>query len=162
MFLLFLLLLLSLLLLLLQLYLLTILSPDPPSAAPPSLPCISAPINHEHPSLHHSADLPPSTHPVWLVLEYCPGNRLYDLLQADLKLPESSVKMFGLNLLGALQFLHSNGIVYGNLKPSAVQIDASGLLKLSDFSLSAYVGSQQSDADVQVGQHSAALRISHP
>ena len=58
---------------------------------------------------------------VWLILEYCPGNRLFDLLQADLKLPESSVRMFGLNLLGALQFLHTNGIVYGNLKPSAVR-----------------------------------------
>jgi serine/threonine-protein kinase ULK4 len=58
---------------------------------------------------------------VWLILEYCPGNRLSDLVQADLKLPESSVRMFGLNLLGALQFLHTNGIIYGNLKPSAVR-----------------------------------------
>ena len=33
------------------------------------------------------------------------------------------------------QFLHGHGIVYGNLKPAAVLVDALGLLKLSDFSL---------------------------
>ena len=72
---------------------------------------------------------------LWLILELCPGNRLLDLLQADLKLPESSVNSLALNMLAALQFLHSNGIVFNNLKPSAVIIDSTGLLKLSDFSL---------------------------
>ena len=72
---------------------------------------------------------------LWLILELCPGNRLIDLLQADLKLPEPSVNTLALNLLAALQFLHSNGIVFNNLKPSTVIIDATGLLKLNDFSL---------------------------
>jgi len=72
---------------------------------------------------------------LWLILELCPGNRLLDLLQADLKLPEQSVNTLALNLLAALQFLHSNGIVFNNLKPSTVLIDGSGFLKLGDFSL---------------------------
>ncbi|EKX45990.1 hypothetical protein GUITHDRAFT_70825 [Guillardia theta CCMP2712] len=72
---------------------------------------------------------------LWLILELCPGNRLIDMLQVDLKLPELSANMLGLNLLAALQFLHSNGIVYNNLKPSTILLDAQGLLKLSDFSL---------------------------
>ena len=72
---------------------------------------------------------------LWLILELCPGNRLLDLLQADLKLPEQSVNSLALNLLAALQFLHSNGIVFNNLKPSTVLMDGSGLLKLGDFSL---------------------------
>ena len=72
---------------------------------------------------------------LWLILELCPGNRLIDLLQADLKLPEESVNSLALNLLAALQFLHSNGIVFNNLKPSSVLVDGSGLLKLADFSL---------------------------
>ena len=72
---------------------------------------------------------------LWLILELCPGNRLLDLLQADLKLPEPSVNTLSLNMLAALQFLHSNGIVFNNLKPSTVLIDGSGLLKLGDFSL---------------------------
>uniref|UniRef100_A0A7S0HXU4 Protein kinase domain-containing protein n=1 Tax=Hanusia phi TaxID=3032 RepID=A0A7S0HXU4_9CRYP len=72
---------------------------------------------------------------LWLILELCPGNRLIDMLQVDLKLPELSANMLGLNLLAALHFLHSNGIVYNNLKPSTILLDAQGLLKLSDFSL---------------------------
>jgi len=81
---------------------------------------------------------------LWLILELCPGNRLLDLLQADLKLPEQSVHTLALNLLAALQFLHSNGIVYNNLKPSTVLLDATGLLKLGDFSLAMHTNTYNS------------------
>jgi serine/threonine protein kinase len=38
-----------------------------------------------------------------------------------------------------MQYLHSKGIVYGNLKPASILIDDEGRMKLSDCSLSAYV-----------------------
>lgn len=96
---------------------------------------------------------------IWLILEYCTGGNLMELLaQAtlaffflfgvlsdiwhlvqDLLLPESSVHDFGLEIVRGLQYLHSNGIIYGNLKPGTVLIDGEGLLKLSDFSLACRV-----------------------
>lgn len=88
---------------------------------------------------------------LWLILELCPGNRLIDLLQQDVKLPEASVCALSSNLLAALQFLHTNGIIYNNLKPSSVLVDANGLLKLSDFSLAMYA-SQYSAPDSEENQ----------
>ncbi|CAI0627007.1 unnamed protein product [Linum tenue] len=72
---------------------------------------------------------------LWLVLEYCVGGDLRTLLQQDSQLPEDSVQDFALDLVTALQYLHSKGIIYCDLKPSNILLDENGLLKLCDFGL---------------------------
>ncbi|CAH9076090.1 unnamed protein product [Cuscuta epithymum] len=73
---------------------------------------------------------------LWLVLEYCVGGNLMTLLQQDTKLPEDSIHDLACGLVRALQFLHSKGILYCDLKPSNILLDANGLTKLCDFGLS--------------------------
>ncbi|CAA0834795.1 Protein kinase family protein with ARM repeat domain [Striga hermonthica] len=72
---------------------------------------------------------------LWLVLEYCVGGDLMTLLQQDGKLPEDSVHDLALDLVKALQYLHSRGIIYCDLKPSNILLDENGRTKLCDFGL---------------------------
>ncbi|KAK7332224.1 hypothetical protein VNO80_28973 [Phaseolus coccineus] len=72
---------------------------------------------------------------LWLVLEYCVGGDLLSILRQDSKLPEDSVHDLAYDLVKALQFLHSNGIIYCDLKPSNILLDENGCAKLCDFGL---------------------------
>uniref|UniRef100_A0A7I4CYJ5 Protein kinase domain-containing protein n=1 Tax=Physcomitrium patens TaxID=3218 RepID=A0A7I4CYJ5_PHYPA len=72
---------------------------------------------------------------LWLVLEYCVGGDLLTLLRQDTRLPEESIHDFARDLVNALQFLHSKGVIYCDLKPSNVLLDENGRLKLCDFGL---------------------------
>jgi len=44
--------------------------------------------------------------------------------------------MFGMDIVKSLVYLHSNGIIFGDLKPSNILVNEYGTLKLSDFGLS--------------------------
>lgn len=72
---------------------------------------------------------------LWLVLEYCVGGDLLTLLRQDSQLPEESIHDFARDLVYALQFLHSKGVIYCDLKPSNILLDENGRLKLCDFGL---------------------------
>ncbi|KAF3779559.1 Serine/threonine-protein kinase RUNKEL [Nymphaea thermarum] len=67
---------------------------------------------------------------LWLVLEYCVGGDLMTLLKQDCRLPEESIHDIGRDLVYALQFLHSEGIIYCDLKPSNILLDENGRVKL--------------------------------
>ncbi|KAF5736920.1 Serine/threonine-protein kinase ULK4 [Tripterygium wilfordii] len=72
---------------------------------------------------------------LWLVLEYCVGGDLMSLLRQDGRLPEDSIHDLAYDLIRALQFLHSKGIIYCDLKPSNILLDENGHVKLCDFGL---------------------------
>ncbi|XP_008796195.1 serine/threonine-protein kinase RUNKEL [Phoenix dactylifera] len=72
---------------------------------------------------------------LWLVLEYCVGGDLMTLLKQDSRFPEDSVHDLACDLVKALQFLHSKGIIYCDVKPSNILLDEYGRMKLCDFGL---------------------------
>ncbi|MED6121685.1 hypothetical protein PIB30_032454 [Stylosanthes scabra] len=72
---------------------------------------------------------------LWLILEYCVGGDLVSIVREDNRLPEDSVHDFAFDLVKALQYLHSNGILYCDLKPSNILLDENGCAKLCDFGL---------------------------
>ena len=53
----------------------------------------------------------------WIIFEYCVGGTLQALIKADEKLPEDTTKKFAYELLEGLSYLHSQGIIYGDLRP---------------------------------------------
>lgn len=57
------------------------------------------------------------------------------MLWLILKLPEETVKKFGRDLAQGLYYLHANGIIYADLKPSNVLVNEYSNLKLCDFGL---------------------------
>ncbi|KAH8499904.1 hypothetical protein H0E87_015230 [Populus deltoides] len=72
---------------------------------------------------------------LWLVLEYCVGGDLMTLLRQDSQLPEDSIHDLSHDVVRALQYLHSKGIIYCDLKPSNILLDENGHTKLCDFGL---------------------------
>ena len=70
------------------------------------------------------------------VLEYCPGGELFNLLQKRNRFTEDQTRFYAAQIVIALEFLHQKGIIYRDLKPENVLIDAQGYIKITDFGLS--------------------------
>ena len=75
-------------------------------------------------------------HNLYLVMEYLPGGDLYSLLQNVGCLDEESTKIYAIQIILALRYLHQSGIIHRDLKPDNILIGADGKLKLTDFGLS--------------------------
>lgn len=61
----------------------------------------------------------------------------------DHREPESSVRLFGVDILAGLQQTHACGYLHGDLRPSNVLIDEYGILKLSGFGLARPVSTEE-------------------
>ncbi|KAJ1408661.1 kinase-like domain-containing protein, partial [Ochromonadaceae sp. CCMP2298] len=70
---------------------------------------------------------------LWLILEYCTGADLEALVLQDGHLPETSVRIFGLDIVAALKYVHSLGLIHCDIRPRNFLVDEYGILKLSDF-----------------------------
>ena len=79
---------------------------------------------------------------LYMVMEYCPGGDLNNQLskQPSGRLPENRLKFYAAQLVIALGYLHSLGIVFRDLKPENVLIKEDGYIALSDFGLAKYIG----------------------
>ena len=75
-----------------------------------------------------------------IILEYCPGGTLLDLLQRDVYLPESVIRIFAADLLSALVYLHANSFLFRDFDPRNILLDENGILKLNDFTGAGNIG----------------------
>ena len=101
---------------------------------------------------------------LWLVVELCSGITLESILSQDNCLPEETIRKFGIDIVEALYYLHSQNIVYCDLSPSKIILDGSGILKLSNFTLSKLDGEQDDfddgneDLDFEFGHEEGLSR----
>lgn len=72
---------------------------------------------------------------LYIVLEYCTGGELFFHLSRYRKFPEHVARFYTAELVCALEFLHEHGIIYRDMKPENVLLDAEGHVKLGDFGL---------------------------
>eukprot|EP01016_Furgasonia_blochmanni_P023787 TRINITY_DN2562_c0_g1_i2.p1 TRINITY_DN2562_c0_g1~~TRINITY_DN2562_c0_g1_i2.p1 ORF type:complete len:438 (-),score=141.84 TRINITY_DN2562_c0_g1_i2:293-1522(-) len=73
---------------------------------------------------------------LFFVLEYCPGGELFNLLQRKKVFHEDQAKFYAAQMVLAIEHLHSKDIVYRDLKPENVLLDAEGYIRITDFGLS--------------------------
>ncbi|KAJ3560755.1 hypothetical protein NPX13_g9196 [Xylaria arbuscula] len=70
---------------------------------------------------------------VWLVLEYCPGDELYNYLLKHGPLPVDKVQKIFAQLVGAVSYVHQQSCVHRDLKLENILLDKHENVKLVDF-----------------------------
>ncbi|KAH8159360.1 hypothetical protein CIB48_g8896 [Xylaria polymorpha] len=70
---------------------------------------------------------------VWLVLEYCPGDELYNYLLKHGPLPADKVQKIFTQLVGAVSYVHQQSCVHRDLKLENILLDKHENVKLVDF-----------------------------
>jgi len=71
-----------------------------------------------------------------MVSDFCAGGELFFHLKRQRVFNEKKVKFYAAELTLALRHLHDNNIVYRDLKPENVLLDAEGHVRITDFGLS--------------------------
>lgn len=73
-----------------------------------------------------------------MILDYCPGGDLARVLSREPKkrFTEDRARIYTAEILLAIQYLHKRDIIFRDLKPDNVVIDADGHALLTDFGLS--------------------------
>jgi serine/threonine protein kinase len=69
-------------------------------------------------------------------MEFVNGGELFYHLQLAGKFNEERARFYMAECVLALEYLHSKGVVYRDVKPENILIDADGHVKLTDFGLS--------------------------
>jgi RAC serine/threonine-protein kinase len=73
---------------------------------------------------------------LYFVLDYCAGGELFFHLGKLGKFPEPRARFYAAEIVLAISYVHSLGIIYRDLKPENVLLDAQGHIRLTDFGLS--------------------------
>ena len=90
---------------------------------------------------------------LWVVMEYVDGGSIFDLLKAG---PiddgeESAIAVIAKEVLLALVYLHDQGKIHRDLKSQNIMLNKLGNVKLTDFGVSAQLGSNFSKRNTTVG-----------
>ena len=71
-----------------------------------------------------------------MILDYCPNGDLASVLSREGRFPEQKAKIYLCQILLAIEELHRHNIIYRDLKPDNIVLDAFGNCRLTDFGLS--------------------------
>lgn len=89
-----------------------------------------------HPNIVNLIHTFDSEHHFYLVLELCPNGDLYEAIRLGRgPLETEHVRDFMLQLISAVDFMHSNGIYHRDIKPENIFLTQDGSIKLGDFGL---------------------------
>lgn len=73
---------------------------------------------------------------LYFVLDYCAGGELFFHLGKLGKFPEPRATFYAAEIILAISYVHTLDIIYRDLKPENVLLDAKGHIRLTDFGLS--------------------------
>ncbi|KAJ1327745.1 5'-AMP-activated protein kinase catalytic alpha subunit [Microdochium nivale] len=98
---------------------------------------LSREIHHHrqfvHPHIARLYEVIVTENLVWLVLEYCQGDELYNYLLRHGRLPVEKVQKTFTQLVGAVSFVHQQQCVHRDLKLENILLDKHENVKLVDF-----------------------------
>ena len=72
---------------------------------------------------------------LYMVLEYMAGGELFHWLKAHKKFSEPRSKLYAAEMGLAIACLHEHDIIYRDLKPENLLLDAEGHIRVTDFGL---------------------------
>ncbi|XP_020697021.1 CBL-interacting protein kinase 23 [Dendrobium catenatum] len=90
-----------------------------------------------HPNVIRMYEVMASKTKIYIVLELVTGGELFDKIASSGRLKEDEARKYFQQLINAVDYCHSRGVYHRDLKPENLLLDVNGLLKVSDFGLSA-------------------------
>jgi len=72
---------------------------------------------------------------LYLVMEYIAGGELFSRLRNEGLFVEVDAKFYVGEIILAVEYLHSNGIIHRDMKPENVLLDKTGHIRITDFGL---------------------------
>uniref|UniRef100_A0A2N9GJ31 non-specific serine/threonine protein kinase n=1 Tax=Fagus sylvatica TaxID=28930 RepID=A0A2N9GJ31_FAGSY len=90
-----------------------------------------------HPNVIRMHEVMASKTKIYIVLEFVTGGELFDKIASKGRLKEDEGRKYFQQLINAVDYCHSRGVFHRDLKPENLLLDANGVLKVSDFGLSA-------------------------
>lgn len=90
----------------------------------------------DHPFIVHLKFAFQTDTKLYMILEYFTGGELFFHLKTNGRFAEERAKFYAAEIVLALECLHHHTIVYRDLKPENVLLDADGHIRLTDFGLS--------------------------
>src|SRR5579863_6080023 len=72
---------------------------------------------------------------VYMVMEWVPGRLLRHILHGHQPLPPERATKIAVNILNALEHIHSRGVAHRDLKPENIMVDDDDNIKLIDFGI---------------------------
>ncbi|XP_017641521.1 CBL-interacting serine/threonine-protein kinase 23-like isoform X2 [Gossypium arboreum] len=90
-----------------------------------------------HPNVIRMYEVMASKTKVYIVLEFVTGGELFNKIACRGRFKEDEARKYFQQLINAVDYCHSRGVYHRDLKPENLLLDANGVLKVSDFGLSA-------------------------
>ncbi|KAF5182108.1 Non-specific serine/threonine protein kinase [Thalictrum thalictroides] len=91
----------------------------------------------KHPNVVQLFEVLASKTRIYIVLEFVDGGELFDKIVNNGRLKEDDARRYFQQLINAVDYCHSRGVYHRDLKPENLLLDSYGVLKVSDFGLSA-------------------------
>lgn len=88
------------------------------------------------------------------------GGELFHHLDLAGAFDEATAMFFAANVLLALEHLHSRGLVYRDLKPENLLLDAQGYCKVADFGFAKKIGADKTYTICGTPDYQVRVRVS--
>ncbi|KAG2223680.1 hypothetical protein INT45_007258, partial [Circinella minor] len=76
---------------------------------------------------------------LYMVMDYVPGGELFSVLRRSQRFPDHVAKFYAAEVILAIEYLHSKDVIYRDLKPENLLLDAQGHIRITDFGFAKYV-----------------------
>lgn len=73
------------------------------------------------------------TYSLYMALESCEGGELFDQITRKGRLSEDEARFYAAELVDALEYIHSMGLIHRDIKPENLLLTTEGHLKIADF-----------------------------